>query len=214
MASHVAEIEANALKGEQFCRRAASHRADIACSRRSGASDTRSTRKGTRMAAPNGSNLLSQKMGLSFQRFRRLAREPGMAIAITYLQAHAGLPRDSVTLIGPDGRDIFTYAKVHTCSWDAPEESFTGGHEFYVGDVPTRCDTAKVGAMICFDRKFPESARMLMLNGAEVILTPSAGDLVDKKEEVGDSAFAQFRFRAFENAVGAASSIRPGLGSD
>jgi len=27
--------------------------------------------------------------------------------------------------------------------------------------------------MICFDREFPESARLLMLNGAEIILTPN-----------------------------------------
>jgi hypothetical protein len=41
-----------------------------------------------------------------------------------------------------------------------------------------------------------------------------AGDLVDKEEEIGDIRIAQFRSRAFENAVGVASSIRPGLGSD
>ena len=41
-----------------------------------------------------------------------------------------------------------------------------------------RLDTAsgnvKVGAMICYDREFPESARILMLKGAEIILVPNA----------------------------------------
>jgi predicted amidohydrolase len=115
-----------------------------------------------------------------------------MAIAITYLEAHAGLPQDSVTLIGPDGADVFTYAKVHTCSWDAPEESLTGGNEFCVGDVPTRGDTAKVGAMICFDREFPESARMLMLNGAEVILRRMPANLTTLRPVSATSASHSF----------------------
>ena len=36
-----------------------------------------------------------------------------------------------------------------------------------------------VGAMICYDRGFPESARILMLKGAELILVPNASDLGD-----------------------------------
>jgi predicted amidohydrolase len=138
------------------------------------------------------------------QRFRRLARELRMAIAITYLEAYSELPRDSVTLIGPDGADMFTYAKVHTCSWDAPEESIIAGDEFSVGDLPTRDGKAKVGTMICFDREFPESARLLMLKGAEVILTPNACELHDEEAGLGDIRIAQFRSRAFENAVGVA----------
>ena len=31
-----------------------------------------------------------------------------------------------------------------------------------------------VGAMICYDREFPESARILMLRGAELVLVPNA----------------------------------------
>jgi predicted amidohydrolase len=58
---------------------------------------------------------------------------------------------------------------------------------------------AKVGAMICFDREFPESARILMLKGAEIILTPNACDL-------GEARIGQFRARAFENMVGVAMS--------
>ena len=36
------------------------------------------------------------------------------------------------------------------------------------------CGEVKVGAMICYDREFPESARIMMLKGAELILVPNA----------------------------------------
>ena len=46
------------------------------------------------------------------------------------------------------------------------------GDSFQVGDLDTKGGVVKVGAMICFDREQPESARILMLKGAEIILTP------------------------------------------
>jgi len=55
----------------------------------------------------------------------------------------------------------------------------------------------KVGAMICYDREFPESARILMLKGAEIILVPNASTLYPIHLE-------QFRLRAYENMVGVA----------
>src|SRR4051794_38026705 len=51
--------------------------------------------------------------------------------------------------------------------------------------------------MICYDREFPESARVLMLGGAELILTPNACGL--DADRLG-----QFRARAYENMVGVA----------
>jgi predicted amidohydrolase len=51
--------------------------------------------------------------------------------------------------------------------------------------------------MICYDREFPESARLLMLQGAEIILTPNGCDLEAHR-------LAQFRTRAYENMVGVA----------
>src|SRR5262249_6060136 len=53
----------------------------------------------------------------------------------------------------------------------------------------------KIGFMICYDREFPESARLLMLRGAELILTPNACTLDNHR-------IGQFKARAFENMVG------------
>ena len=204
MASQGPAIEANAVKGEDFCRRAARQRADVALFPEMWSIGYSKYDQRDERARAEWLKLAIPRDGVFVQRFRNLARELRMAIAITYLEARTELPRDSMTLIGPDGSDIFTYAKVHTCSWDAPEESCASGDEFCVGDVPTRGDAAKVGAMICFDREFPESARLLMLNGAEVIFTPNACELHDDEAGLGDIRIAQFRSRAFENAVGVA----------
>ncbi len=51
--------------------------------------------------------------------------------------------------------------------------------------------------MICFDREYPESARVLMLKGAEIILVPNACPMESNR-------LAQLRVRAFENMVGIA----------
>lgn len=128
--------------------------------------------------------------------FRELARELDMAIALTYLERWPGAPRNTVSLIDRHGEIVLTYAKVHTCDFGL-EAALTPGDDFPVCTLDTAAGPVWVGAMICFDREFPESARLLMLNGAEIILTPNACPLEPNR-------IGQFRARAFENMVGVA----------
>ncbi|HZS08207.1 MAG TPA: carbon-nitrogen hydrolase family protein [Blastocatellia bacterium] len=128
--------------------------------------------------------------------FRGLAKELKMAIALTYLERWPGAPRNSVSLIDRHGEVAMTYAKVHTCDFDR-EAALTSGDGFRVCTLDTERGEVKVGAMICYDREFPESARVLMLQGAEIILTPNACTL-----DAG--RIGQFRARAYENMVGVA----------
>jgi N-carbamoylputrescine amidase len=129
--------------------------------------------------------------------FRRLARELDMAIALTYLERQPGAPRNVVSLISSYGELVFTYAKVHTCAFSEPEASLAPGEAFCVAPLETRAGTVQVGAMICFDREFPESARVLMLQGAELVLVPNACGLEERR-------LAQVRTRAYENMLGVA----------
>jgi predicted amidohydrolase len=135
---------------------------------------------------------------------RTAARECGIAIVATYLQEWEGAPRNAATVIDRHGRDVLTYAKVHTCDW-VFEKWLTPGDGFPVADLKTAAGQVRVGVMICFDREFPEAARELMLGGAEVILTPNACLLTD--DRVG-----QFRARAFENKVAVATANYPRFG--
>lgn len=128
--------------------------------------------------------------------FARLAKELKMAIAITYLEKWEGAPRNTVSLIDSSGTIRMTYAKVHTCDFSL-EASCTPGDGFHVCTLDTSAGQVEIGAMICYDREFPESARILMLKGAEIILTPNACTIEPHR-------IAQFKTRAYENMVGVA----------
>jgi N-carbamoylputrescine amidase len=129
--------------------------------------------------------------------FSGLAAELRMAIAVTYLERSPDGPRNTVTLFDAAGREALTYSKVHTCSFDLPEQALAPGAEFPVARLKTRAGELAVGAMICFDREFPEAARVLALGGAEVLLVPNACELEANR-------LGQLRARAFENMVAVA----------
>lgn len=133
--------------------------------------------------------------------FGNLAKELGMAIGVTLLEKHEGGPRNSLVLFDRFGERKFTYAKVHTCDFDA-ERNLTPGEDFYVTALNTAWGEVKVGAMICFDREFPESARILMLKGAELILVPNACPMEINR-------LSQLRSRAYENMLAIATCNYP-----
>jgi predicted amidohydrolase len=188
--------DANLTKGETFCRQASEMGANIALfpemwnigytfydSDQPGAHEAWEAQ-----AVGQGDDFVLH--------FRTLAQELGMAIALTYLERWLGAPRNSVSLIDRHGEIVMTYAKVHTCDFDK-ESALTPGDDFYVCTLDTDAGEVKIGAMICFDREFPESARILMLKGAEIIITPNACELEANR-------LGQFRARAYENMVGVA----------
>ena len=133
--------------------------------------------------------------------FGALAKELDMAIAITFLEQYEDGPRNSMVLFDRFGTRKIAYAKVHTCDFDV-ERNLTPGEEFYVTTLDTRCGKVKVGAMICYDREFPESARILMLKGAELILVPNACPMEINR-------LSQLRSRAYENMLAIATCNYP-----
>lgn len=133
--------------------------------------------------------------------YQALAQELDMAITITYLEAHEPRPRNTVSLIDRHGEIVLTYAKVHTCDF-GDEIRLAAGDDFYVADLDTAAGPVKIGMMICYDREFPESARILMLKGAEIILVPNACPLEINR-------LTQLRARSFENMVGIATANYP-----
>ena len=121
-----------------------------------------------------------------------------MAIAVTYLERQDQAPRNTVTVFDRFGREALTYAKVHTCDF-GDEKKLGRGDRFPVAQLDTAAGPVQVGAMICYDREFPESARLLMLAGAEIILVPNACPMELNR-------LTQLRARAFENMVGVATA--------
>lgn len=116
---------------------------------------------------------------------------------------NAGLLQAIITMaIDRDGSIILKYSKVHTCDFDL-ERYLESGKEFKVCHFDGIC----IGVMICYDREYPESARELMMQGAELILVPNDCDCV-----------RPFRLRelsveAMQNMVGIAMANPPGKNS-
>ena len=135
------------------------------------------------------------------QNFRKLAADLQMAIGITILERHDPKPLNTLILFDRKGEKRLHYAKVHTCDFDK-ERILSSGEDFYVVDLDIGWDKIKVGAMICFDREFPESARILMLKGAEVILAPNACPMEINR-------LSALRTRAYENMLAVATCNYP-----
>jgi predicted amidohydrolase len=187
---------ANLTKGEAFCRQAREQGADIALFPEMWNIGYNFYDPAQPHARERWRAQAVSRNGEFIRHFQALARELKMAIALTYLEKWPGAPRNSASLIDRYGHIILTYAKVHTCDFDL-EVACTPGDDFYVATLDTAQGEVKIGTMICFDREFPESARILMVKGAELILTPNACDLEINR-------LTQFRARAYENMVGLA----------
>jgi deaminated glutathione amidase len=102
---------------------------------------------------------------------------------------------DSAVWIDTDGHIAAVYRKVHL--YDA--FGFRESDKFVAGDEvtpPVEWQDGRFGMMICYDLRFPEMARILMLSGANVLLTPSGWVQGDLKIEHWQT---MIRARALEN---------------
>ncbi len=120
------------------------------------------------------------------------AKELNIGLVATALTQGKSNPHNSAFVISKDGKILMKYAKVHTCDF-ADERVLESGTEFKVCDF----DGVKIGVMICYDREYPESARVLMLKGAEIILVPNdCGSMHPRLQALST--------RAYENMCGVA----------
>ncbi|MEM6907737.1 MAG: N-carbamoylputrescine amidase [Pseudomonadota bacterium] len=85
---------------------------------------------------------------------------------------------NSLAMIGPDGSIMGTYRKSHIPDGPGYQEKFyfrPGNSGFKVWDVPADDGSrVRIGVGICWDQWYPEAARAMALDGAEVLLYPTA----------------------------------------
>ena len=136
--------------------------------------------------------------------FAKLAKELELATAITFLEKNEPKPRNTVCLFDRYGKLVYKYSKVHICDFGEPndESVLCAGNKFPVAELDTVKGIIRVGSMICYDREFPESARILMLNGAELLLVPNACPMEINR-------LSQLRGRAYENMLAIATCNYP-----
>lgn len=191
-----ASLERNLIKGIEYCIKAKQMGADICVF-------PEMWNDGYQI--PENSEEL-RKLAISTEsvfvkEYQKLAKELGIAILITLLEEHEPRPRNTAILFDRFGEKLYTYSKVHTCDF-GDEARLDSGEDFYVAELNTEKGIVKVGSMICYDREFPESARILMLKGAELILVPNACPMELNR-------LSQLRGRAYENMVAIATCNYP-----
>jgi deaminated glutathione amidase len=151
--------------------------------------------------------------GAYIERFRQAARDSGIYVVATLLEAAVPKPFNSALLIDPKGETVLHHRKVHICDFDAPEVACGRGHEFHVAEIQTSVGPVKVGMMICMDREFPEACRSLSRASAEIALVPNCCTLATDRFQ-SDVRIAQARGRAFEMVMGIAVANYPAPHAD
>ncbi|MCC5828381.1 MAG: carbon-nitrogen hydrolase [Phycisphaeraceae bacterium] len=107
----------------------------------------------------------------------RLARKLEIHLSASIFERRAsGVYHNSTALLGPDGKILAVYRKMHIPDDPAFYEKFY----FTPGDAGSECwrvapiGGLKIGLLICWDQWFPEAARLNALRGAELLLYPTA----------------------------------------
>lgn len=106
-------------------------------------------------------------------RFAALARELSVVLPLSFFERAGQACYNSLLMIDADGSLLGLYRKIHIPQGPGYEEKYY----FNPGDLGFKVyDTAygRVGAAICWDQWYPETARSLALLGADIILFPTA----------------------------------------
>lgn len=137
-------------------------------------------------------------------------RKAGMYLVVGILERPTGLRsrkvHNTAVMLGPDGRVIATHRKIQQFDSFGYEESsrFEPGTEVE-GTFKTKF--GKFGLMTCYELRFPEIARVLSMEGAELIIVPTAW-LAGRMKE--DHLHILARARALENTVFVAVASQTG----
>lgn len=105
--------------------------------------------------------------------FQQLAKKLHVVLPISYFERANNVFYNSIAMIDADGTILGQYRKMHIPTGESYQEKFY----FTPGDTPLQVfqtQFAKIGVAICWDQWFPEVARILALDGADMLLYPTA----------------------------------------
>ena len=108
------------------------------------------------------------------QAMQVLAAELGVTIPTSFFEADGPHYYNSLAMVGPDGAVQGVYRKSHIPDGPGYEEKFyfrPGNTGFKVWPGP---DATKLGVGVCWDQWYPETARAMMLMGAQLLFYPTA----------------------------------------
>jgi N-carbamoylputrescine amidase len=153
--------------------------------------------------------------GPSTARLGDLARELRTVIVASLFERRApGLYHNTAVTLGPDGKIISVYRKMHI-----PDDPlYYEKYYFTPGDLGFKAvDTSfgRVGTLVCWDQWYPEGARLTAMQGAEILFYPTAiGWHPAEKQEFGTAQYEAWqtiqRAHAIANGVYVAGVNRVG----
>lgn len=112
--------------------------------------------------------------GPTTQHFMALAKELGVVLVCSMFEKRAeGLYHNTTAVIDADGSYLGKYRKMHIPDDPAYYEKFY----FTPGDLgfhPIQTSVGKLGVQVCWDQWYPEGARLMALQGAEILIYPTA----------------------------------------
>ena len=122
----------------------------------------------------NNFDLAEPIPGPSTKFFGDLARQFGVVIVTSLFEKRApGLYHNTAVVLERDGSIAGTYRKMHIPDDPAYYEKFY----FTPGDLgfhPIQTSVGRLGVLVCWDQWYPEAARLMALQGAELLIYPTA----------------------------------------
>ncbi|QQL44536.1 carbon-nitrogen hydrolase [Sulfuriroseicoccus oceanibius] len=173
----------NISRTEAAIREAAANGAQIVCTQ-----ELFTTLYFCREQDPEHFDLADELPGDITEHHCALAKELGIVIVASGFERRApGLYHNTAWVVDADGSFLGLYRKMHIPQDPGFEEKFF----FTPGDIGYKAwDTAfgKIGVLICWDQWYPEAARLTALQGAQILIYPTAiGWLPEEKPQLGEA---------------------------
>lgn len=138
--------------------------------------------------------------------YSRLARELGVVIVTSMFERRAaGLYQNTAIVFDSDGSEAGRYRKTHI----PDDPGFYEKFYFTPGDMgikPVRTSLGLLGVLVCWDQWYPEAARLMALQGAELLIYPTAigwqdTDPEDEKQRQREAWITVQRGHAVANGI-------------
>lgn len=154
----------------------------------------------------DASGCLMEKEHPFVQQIREACAKYGIMAAPNIYLTENGKNYDATLLIGADGSIVGIQKMVHIAQAEEfyEQDYYTPSEEgFRVFQTPV----GNIGIVVCFDRHYPESIRTEALQGADLILVPTANTM----REPSEMFEWEIRVQAFQNSVAVAMCNRVGV---
>ena len=156
--------------------------------------------------------------GPSTEFYSKIAAECNIVLVTSLFERRAaGVYHNTAVVFGKDGTVAGLYRKMHIPDDPGYYEKFY----FTPGDIgfkPINTSVGKLGVQVCWDQWFPEGARLMALQGADILIYPTAigyepGDLKEEQERQREAWITVQRGHAVANGLPVISVNRTGYES-